>query len=115
MIGLIQRTVKAHMNTLVCFFMSNFTQVLQNSGQIDKLTIHAIDMCVYLAEVECGQQKFYLKNDAAKIIRFSSRSEIMEVLSDFKVKEAWLLHRSAYDEMVGGPEKVQNELLIRLF
>lgn len=95
--------------------MSNFAQLLQNYHQIDKLTIHAVDMCVYLAEIECGQSKFYLKNDAGKIIRFNSRSEIMEVLSDFKVIEAWLLHRSAYDEMIGGPEKVSNELLIRLF
>ena len=85
------------------------------SQPIDKLYIHAIDMCIYLAEVDSGGCRAYIKNDVGQIARFSSRSEILDKFENYAVAEAWLVHRSAYDEMVGGPINCQNELNVRLF
>ncbi len=83
--------------------------------KIDKLFIHAIDMCVYLAEVQVSGQRTYIRNNAGQIARFSSRGEILDKFDDLAVLEAWLVHRSAYDEMIGGPTKTENELLLKLF
>jgi hypothetical protein len=83
--------------------------------KIDKLYIHAIDMCVYLAEVQVSGNRSYIRNSAGQIARFSSRSEILDKFDDLAVLEAWLVHRSAYDEMIGGPLKADNELLLKLF
>ena len=73
------------------------------SKQIDKLYVHAIDMCIYLAEVEVEGVRIYIKNEQGQVARFSSRSEILDKFEDVAVLEAWLVHRSAYDEMIGGP------------
>lgn len=83
--------------------------------KIDKLYIHAIDLCVYLAEVQITGARSYIRNNAGQIARFSSRSEILDNFEGLAVLEAWLIHRSAYDEMIGGPLKAENELLIKLF
>ena len=85
------------------------------SKQIDKLYVHAIDMCIYLAEVEVEGVRIYIKNEQGQVARFSSRSEILDKFEDVAVLEAWLVHRSAYDEMIGGPINRQNELNVRLF
>ena len=85
------------------------------SKQIDKLYVHAIDMCIYLAEVEVEGVRIYIKNEQGQVARFSSRSEILDKFEDVAVLEAWLVHRSAYDEMIGGPINGQNELNVRLF
>ncbi len=85
------------------------------SKQIDKLYVHAIDMCIYLAEVEVEGVRIYIKNEQGQVARFSSRSEILAKFEDVAVVEAWLVHRSAYDEMIGGPINGQNELNVRLF
>jgi hypothetical protein len=83
--------------------------------RIDKLYIHAIDLCVYLAEVELSGKSTYLRNSTGQIARFSSRSEILDKFENIAVLEAWLVHRSAYDEMIGGPLKGENELILQLF
>ena len=95
--------------------MTTINSLFIQSLKVTKLNIHSIDLCVYLAEVEVGGQSHYIRTSEGQIQKFTSRSEILDKFEKIAVLEAWLIHRSAYDEMIGGPVKEENELKVRLF
>lgn len=87
---------------------------------IDELTIHSFEMGLYLAKVQCqGQTGFILQSDLLqkgqrRPQRFKSVTEVLQLLDKAQVKNAVLLHQSAYDEMVGQGGKVDNSLRLVL-
>lgn len=83
--------------------------------RIDLLTIHSFEMGIYLAEADYDGRKAFLVNAQNQPQQFHSVEEVRQALSASVIKEAYLVHQSAYDEMCGGPEKVDNTLRLKLF
>ncbi len=78
--------------------------------RIDELTIHSYEMGVYLVEADFDGRKGFIINEDNQPQRFHSVEQVKRALSDCTVRKAWLVHQSAYDEMCGGPEKIDNTL-----
>ena len=83
--------------------------------RIDELTIHSYEMGVYLVEADYDGRKAFLMNEDNKPQRFNSVEQVMQTLDRCTIYKSYLVHQSAYDEMCGGAEKVDNTLKVPLF
>lgn len=83
---------------------------------IDELIIHSYEMGLYLAEVDFDHRKgFVIDDSTGRPKRFQSIEQIKDALSAATIRKAYLSHQSAYDEMVGTADKVDNTLKVALF
>ena len=80
--------------------------------RIDEITIHSFEMGVYLVEVVFDSRKGFIVDDDNRPQKFLNVEEVKQALTECVVRQAFLVHQSAYDEMCGGPEKVDNTLCI---
>lgn len=78
--------------------------------RIDEVTIHSFEMGKYLVEVVFDCRKGFIVDDNNRPQQFNSVEEVKQALTECVVRQAFLVHQSAYDEMCGGPEKVDNTL-----
>lgn len=83
--------------------------------RIDELVVYSYEMGVYLVEADYDGRRGFLVNDDNHPQRFQSVEQVKQSLSDCTVRQAWLVHQSAYDEMCGGPEKTDNTLKVPLW
>lgn len=81
---------------------------------VDRLIIHSLDMCLYQASVELEQEQWLLTDEQQRPLRTHSLIEMHKLVSKIQPKQTVLRQQSAYDEMVGGPEKVDNTLEVIL-
>ncbi len=79
---------------------------------INELVIYSIEMGIYLAQVDYDNRVAFLVDTENRPQRFLSVEQVKQSLAAATVKKAYLQHQSAYDEMIGGPEKVDNSLRI---
>lgn len=56
-------------------------------------------------------QEHYVTNGKNQFLRAANVIDLQKLLKDVIAKESVLRHTSAYDEMVGGPEKTFSNLL----
>lgn len=82
--------------------------------RIDELTIHSFEMGVYLVEVVFDSRKGFVVDNDNRPQQFHSVEEVKQALTECTVRQAFLVHQSAYDEMCGGPEKVDNTLCVAI-
>lgn len=78
---------------------------------VDKLIYHSIDISLYQVSVVLEGQEHYVTDDKGKVLRSFKLIELQKTLSGVKAKETVLCHESAYDEMIGGPEKISPNTL----
>jgi hypothetical protein len=78
---------------------------------IDKLIYHSIDLSLYQVSAIIDGEEQYITDGKKGFLRASNIIDLQKLLKDVKAKETVLRHTSAYDEMVGGPEKVSSNLL----
>jgi hypothetical protein len=83
--------------------------------RIDELVVHSYEMGGYLVEADYDGRRGFLVNNDNHPQRFQSVEQVKQSLSDCTVRQAWLVHQSAYDEMCGGPEKTDNTLKVPLW
>ena len=79
---------------------------------IEKLTVHSFEMGLYLAEVDFDGRNGYIIGDNNRPRPFYSVSQVKQELAAATIKEAYLVHASAYDEMIGQGEKADNRLIL---
>ena len=78
---------------------------------IDKLVYHSVDLSLYQVSAIIDGEEHYITDRKKKFIRASNIIGLQKLLKDVKAKETVLRHTSAYDEMVGGPDKTSSNLL----
>jgi hypothetical protein len=83
--------------------------------RVDELIVHSFEMGVYLAEVLYDGRQAFVVDEDNKPQRFSSVDDVMQAMGRCTIYKAYLVHQSAYDEMCGAPEKVDNTLKVPLF
>lgn len=79
---------------------------------LDELVIYSVEMGIYLAQVNYDDHVAFLVDTDNRPQRFLSVEQVKQSLAEATIKKVWLQHQSAYDEMIGGPEKVDNSLRI---
>ena len=78
---------------------------------IDKLVYHSVDLSLYQVSAIIDSEEHYITDRKKKFLRASNIIDLQKLLKDVKAKETVLRHTSAYDEMVGGPDKTSSNLL----
>jgi hypothetical protein len=78
---------------------------------VDKLIYHSIDISLYQASVVLEGKEHYITDDKGKVLRSFKLIELQKILCKVKAKETVLRQESAYDEMIGGPEKTSPNTL----
>ena len=82
---------------------------------IDKLIIHSLEMSLYQVSVEVDGEEYYATDNKGNFLKAFSILELQRQCSKLKVEKQVLRHQSAYDEMVGGPQKTgSNQLEVPL-
>lgn len=69
--------------------------------QVSEIEIHAFEMGLYLLKAKVDNQYVLITDKAGKPIHFHSINEIREELADCPLEQAYLVHQTPYDEMVG--------------
>lgn len=78
---------------------------LEQFFYLDKLTIHSLDLALYQASVEVDGERYSVMDNSGKRLVTHSLVEMQKRCRKLNATQQVLRHESAYDEMVGGPEK----------
>jgi len=90
-----------------------YTKML-NVGHTDTLIIESYDQCRYQCfVVENGVERLLWDDDGRPLATFSL-TEMRKKLFPLNPQNVFLRQRSAYDEMVGQPAKIDNTMMVPL-
>jgi hypothetical protein len=78
---------------------------------VEKLIFHSIDLSLYQVSAIIEGQEQYVSDSDGKLLRSFNLVELQKQLRSVDAQERVLRHTSAYDEMIGGPEKTSGNLL----
>ena len=78
---------------------------LEKYAVVEKLILHSVDLSLYQASVIIDGQEHFIVDNKGALLRSRSLLELQKLLHQVCATQAVLRHTSAYDEMIGGPEK----------
>lgn len=78
---------------------------------VEKLIFHSIDLSLYQVSAIIEGQEHYVSGSDGKLLRSFNLVELQKQLRSVDAQECVLRHMSAYDEMIGGPEKTSGNML----
>jgi hypothetical protein len=78
---------------------------------VEKLIYHSIDLSLYQVSVVVEGEEHYITDEKGKFLRSVNLIELQKLLKNLPTIKSVLRHTSAYDEMIGGPEKISSNLL----
>jgi hypothetical protein len=84
---------------------------LQKYFAVEKLIYHSIDLSLYQVSVVVEGEEHYITDEKGKFLRSVNLIELQKLLKNLPAIKSVLRHTSAYDEMIGGPEKISSNLL----
>lgn len=91
--------------------MSITLSKLQKYFAVEKLIYHSIDLSLYQVSVVVEGEEHYITDEKGKFLRSVNLIELQKLLKNLPAIKSVLRHTSAYDEMIGGPEKISSNLL----
>lgn len=78
---------------------------------MEKLIYHSIDLSLYQVSAVVEGEEHYITDEKGKFLRSVNLIELQKLLKNLPTIKSVLRHTSAYDEMIGGPEKISSNLL----
>jgi hypothetical protein len=78
---------------------------------VEKLIYHSIDLSLYQVSAVVEGEEHYITDEKGKFLRSVNLIELQKLLKNLPAIKSVLRHTSAYDEMIGGPEKISSNLL----
>ncbi len=88
---------------------------LKQQPCIDKIVIHSIDGMLYQAYADIEGEEFLVVNEQGKPLRHNNKISLQEEFESLPCQKMTLRHQSAYDEMIGQPEREgSNQLEVSL-
>ena len=72
---------------------------------VDKLIFHSVDLSLYQVSAIIDGEEQYITDNKAVLLRSTNLIELQKLLRKVTADKTVLRHTSAYDEMIGGPEK----------
>lgn len=91
--------------------MSITLSKLQKYFSVEKLIYHSIDLSLYQVSAVVEGEEHYITDEKGKFLRSVNLIELQKLLKNLPTIKSVLRHTSAYDEMIGGPEKISSNLL----
>lgn len=91
----------------------NFSQISGLPSNIE-IVVRSHGYFLYTLEFVHNDRVLFYTLDGTAPHRFRNLMSVKETLAPFPIRQAWLIHQSAYDEMVGQPEGGENELRVPL-
>ncbi len=80
---------------------------LERFFYLDKLVVHSLDMSLYQVSVEVDGEEHFITDKNGTMLRAFSIVELQRQCAALNVKQWVLRQQSAYDEMIGSPERQQ--------
>ncbi len=84
---------------------------LQKYFSIEKLIYHSVDLSLYQASAIIEGKEHYITDDNKSFLRSGNLVQLQKLLKGVSAEVTVLRHTSAYDEMIGGPEKTSSNAL----
>ncbi len=81
--------------------------MLKDCSRIDKLIVHTFESNVYSASVIIDGEEYAICKDNGDYLIARSVIEIQNLCAPLRISTQVLRQESAYDEMIGGPEKAE--------
>ena len=78
---------------------------------VDKLIYHSIDLSLYQVSAIIEGVEHYVSDERGKLLRSTKLLELQKQLRKVTAEITVLRQTRAYDEMIGGPEKVDTNAL----
>ena len=78
---------------------------------VEKLIYHSIDLSLYQASAIIDGVEHYVSDERGKLLRSTKLLELQKQLRKVAAESTVLRQTSAYDEMIGGPEKGESNAL----
>lgn len=79
--------------------------IVKNKPFIEVMRVHAYEMNTYLVSLTIGEQQGMLCENGGRPKTFSSAAQIRMFFANCEVREAYMLHDSPYEEMIGAANK----------
>ncbi|BCL71731.1 conserved hypothetical protein [Vibrio nigripulchritudo MADA3029] len=83
---------------------------LEKYFSVDKLVVHSLDMSLYQLSAVIDGEEWFITEEDGQLIRAWSVVDIQRRYRNVEAKEKVLRQESAYDEMVGCPDKVTSNM-----
>jgi hypothetical protein len=87
---------------------------LEQYFYVDKLIYHSLDLALYNISAVIDGQEYMITNERGERLKSHNFVALQKQLKNVKAKKQVMRQLSAYDEMVGGPEKADNLLEVPL-
>lgn len=78
---------------------------LEQYLRIPALYIYSLENCIFQAAVEMNGELQFITDDSGELLSARTEQLLLAKLSILRIESLYLRHESAYDEMVGQPEK----------
>ena len=78
---------------------------------VEKLIYHSIDLSLYQVSAIIDGEEHYVADERGKLLRSINLLDLQKQLKQVTAEKTVLRHTSAYDEMMGGPEKGESNAL----
>lgn len=78
---------------------------LKRRGTVPKVAIRSMDLSLYQAEAVFGDERQLIAGSDGKPLRTFNLLDMKRKLSGLQIGELVLVHESAYDEMIGQPDR----------
>jgi hypothetical protein len=85
--------------------MKRTLKELAAHGQIDRLVIRSVDLSLYIAVAEMAGDDCLITNNDGSTLKTRNLLEMKQAVADLCFGELVLRQESAYDEMVGQPDR----------
>ncbi len=86
--------------------MAKSLSILKKYFAVEKLIYHSIDISLYQASVIIDGEEHYVADESGRLLKTFSLLEMQKLCQGIPAELTVVRHVSAYDEMIGGPEKV---------
>ncbi|MCV2885880.1 DUF6482 family protein [Aestuariibacter sp. AA17] len=86
--------------------------VVSKQVSIDLLEVQSFESNVYLVKLTINGVEGLLYGDTDSPVRFMSANQIRETFENNAIQDAYLIHQSYYDEMIGNPPSANEPMRI---
>ena len=84
---------------------------LEQYLRIPAVYLYSLENCIYQAAVEMGGELRFITDNRGQLLSARTEQLLLAKLSNLRIESLFLRHESAYDEMVGQPDKTTGNRL----
>ncbi|WP_088329323.1 DUF6482 family protein [Lacimicrobium sp. SS2-24] len=86
------------------------TSLQRDKPVFEQVWVLSYEMSVYLVQISVDGNRGLVYANDSNPMRFTSLEQVRNAFSDLVVKQAELIHHSAYDEMIGAAQEPDNTM-----